>query len=118
MSIWENKERKFDYGEKLSIITYMKEDLKGKNYDFVFDDPDSYAQGAEFFYLINHQNIVEPSSFNGKNSLETFFHKYEFSSKKGEVTYAVSGIPVWKDYDNGWIQVFEHGRYRLYKKSG
>lgn len=114
--ILQNGDMKYDYGNKTHMVDVIRDNAKGENYNFIYDDPNSYAEGIEFFYLLSHGGLRYPVSYNGLTTLEKIFHKYDFTEGVSDITYVVSGKPKWDLYENSsWVRLAESGWYRLYR---
>ncbi len=112
-----NGDKKYDYGDKFAIANALGTEVKGTGYALEYADDQSYAEGYEFFYILEKAKAPPPYSYNGKTSKATLFHKYEFGNKNPEAVFAIAGKNNWGQFNvPGWNQVHESGHFRLYRK--
>lgn len=115
-TIWENGERKYDYGNKLDIIKTLGDNVHS-GYSLEYLDPDSYGEGYEFFYIIETANVRLPYSYNGATEKTTLFHRYEFGKNKPSDHFAIAGRRVWDKFSvEEWHQLGESGEFRIFRQ--
>lgn len=115
-NIWENGERKYDYGNKLGIVKSLGENTSG-GYSLEYKDPDSYGEGYEFFYIIEAEGIRLPYSYNGATEKSTLFHKYSFGKDIPSEHFAIVGRRSWGEFsDTDWNIIGSSGEFKIYKQ--
>ncbi len=114
-NIFNNKEQRFDYGDKKHIVELISKDINDKSYDITIKDPPEEILG--FVYLFDYLKVIKPTALNGKSKISTSSSYYYFSGEKPQLSYLVVGNEYWDGFkiESKWQELLEYGRFRVYR---
>lgn len=115
-NIWNKGDPIFNYGDKVLIVEALKKDVGNNKYSF--DIIDKYADGREFLYLFDYNNMSRPSLFNGEAFVGSSLIKYDLPGGKPEIIYVIVTQENWGSFvvGNDGSLIAQIGNMRLYRQ--